>query len=502
MAVARRALEPSDPNKIGVVGLASLIFFAVAGSPAGTEDTIVAAGPLLALLGFVFMPVVWAVPESLVTAELATAFPHNGGYVVWVTRAFGPTTGFVVGILKYFANVLDNCAYPVMMLNYFRQLGGTALESDTAARVFLAGVTTLLSAAQWRGLEIVGMSSAAVLVVTLIPFVILVVVGIGKVEWGRLGSRREAKNIDWALYLQTLFWNLNYWDAVSTVASEVENPSRTFPRALGIAGVSVVSMYILVLGVAIGNLPEDVEWNNSELADAGLYVAGPWLQISIVVSVAISAAGLFLADLSTGIFMLDGMADLGMLPEAFSWKNRRGVPVIGFFLQILLVFGLVQLVDSLEDIISYEMVSYCFSQVIEFAAFVRLRQTCVDVERPYMALGGNGTWKAIALVTPAVLFTIAVMFFSSGAVWLSAAIQVALSLGLAVGLFRLRRSRPRLFRSPYSDVPNYSIQRWNDAESESDDVALIETDLHGNNDTEIEPCTRTPINSPESTTLA
>lgn len=80
--------------------------------------------------------------------------------------------------------------------------------------------------------------------------------------------------------------------------------------------------------------------------------------------------------------------------------------------------------DSLEDIISYEMVSYCFSQVIEFAAFVRLRQTCVDVERPYMALGGNGTWKAIALVTPAVLFTIAVMFFSSGAVWLSAAIQV------------------------------------------------------------------------------
>lgn len=110
MAVARRALEASDPNKIGVVGLASLIFFAVAGSPAGTEDTIVAAGPLLALLGFVIMPVVWAVPESLVTAELATAFPHNGGYVVWVTRAFGPTTGFVVGILKYFANILDKYA--------------------------------------------------------------------------------------------------------------------------------------------------------------------------------------------------------------------------------------------------------------------------------------------------------------------------------------------------------------------------------------------------------
>lgn len=37
------------------------------------------AGPLIALLGFLILPFVWSVPEALVTAELATAFPEDSG---------------------------------------------------------------------------------------------------------------------------------------------------------------------------------------------------------------------------------------------------------------------------------------------------------------------------------------------------------------------------------------------------------------------------------------
>ena len=44
-----------------------------------------------------------------------------------------------------------------------------------------------------------------------------------QVDWG------SAK---WLPFLNVMFWNLNYWDSVSTLAGEVANPSRTFPRAL------------------------------------------------------------------------------------------------------------------------------------------------------------------------------------------------------------------------------------------------------------------------------
>lgn len=42
------------------------------------------------------LPMIWSVPEALLTAELATTFPENSGYVAWVTAAFGPFWGFQV----------------------------------------------------------------------------------------------------------------------------------------------------------------------------------------------------------------------------------------------------------------------------------------------------------------------------------------------------------------------------------------------------------------------
>ena len=47
----------------------------------GEQDAVGSAGPLLAILGFLVLPLVWSVPEAMITAELATAFPENSGYV-------------------------------------------------------------------------------------------------------------------------------------------------------------------------------------------------------------------------------------------------------------------------------------------------------------------------------------------------------------------------------------------------------------------------------------
>lgn len=63
----------------------------------GSQDAVGAGGPLLAILGFIILPIFWSVPEALITAELATAFPEDSGYVAWVTAAFGPFWGYQVG---------------------------------------------------------------------------------------------------------------------------------------------------------------------------------------------------------------------------------------------------------------------------------------------------------------------------------------------------------------------------------------------------------------------
>lgn len=45
--------------------------------PALWQDAVSAGGPLLAILGFAILPFIWSLPEALITAELATAFPEN-----------------------------------------------------------------------------------------------------------------------------------------------------------------------------------------------------------------------------------------------------------------------------------------------------------------------------------------------------------------------------------------------------------------------------------------
>jgi amino acid transporter len=161
---------------------------------------------------------------------------------------------------------------------YLRKIA-PVLREDLTGRVFVVCVTLVLAWAQYLGLEIVGVTSNVVIVTTMLPFVILVVWGIPQMEWSQVVAEKEG-DVNWALLLTNLFWNLNYCetrthcralttsdrrhsrfamrchvtdprarrgalvagDSVSTLASEVKNPSRTYPRALAVAMVFTVLM--------------------------------------------------------------------------------------------------------------------------------------------------------------------------------------------------------------------------------------------------------------------
>lgn len=71
-------LAPSAKRgaKISTWMLVGLIYYTVSGGPLGMEVAVRAGGPLLALLGFVFTPFIWSLPEAAMTAELSVAFPE------------------------------------------------------------------------------------------------------------------------------------------------------------------------------------------------------------------------------------------------------------------------------------------------------------------------------------------------------------------------------------------------------------------------------------------
>ena len=45
---------------------------------------------------------------ALITAELSSAFPDNGGYSLWVAEAFGPFWGFQESYWSLFSGLVDS----------------------------------------------------------------------------------------------------------------------------------------------------------------------------------------------------------------------------------------------------------------------------------------------------------------------------------------------------------------------------------------------------------
>lgn len=84
------------------------------------RQSVKAASHLLALLGFLLFPIIWSVPQVLITTEHGTMFPENAGYVVWVSSALGPFWGFQLVWMKWLSRVIETALFPVLFLDYLK----------------------------------------------------------------------------------------------------------------------------------------------------------------------------------------------------------------------------------------------------------------------------------------------------------------------------------------------------------------------------------------------
>ncbi|EFJ45190.1 amino acid carrier 4, partial [Volvox carteri f. nagariensis] len=390
---------------LGLWPLVTLIFFEVSGGPFGTEDAVSAAGPLLTILGFLVFPVLWSVPEALITAELATAFPENSGYVAWVTAAFGPFWGFQEGLWSWMSGVTDNSLYPVMLAAnlevFFPQLA-----HGWPKYVFLVGMSLLLSGLNFRGLTVVGNAVITSTLAILVPFALLCVLCLPQIQLSNY-TRVDLDKVDWSTFLNVMFWNLNYWDSVSTLAGEVRDPGRTFPRALLLAVVLVVAMYLLPTMAALGVplLADGGGWKLGYYGPVAKQVGGPWLAAWIIVAAACSQVGQYQAEMASDSYQVQGMAERGFLPRALGRRSRYGTPVYGIVLSSLGVLCLAW--KTFTEIVTMLNAIYCLAELLEFAAFVWLRIKRPDLPRPYRV--PLPTWGLVVMLLPASALLVVVL---------------------------------------------------------------------------------------------
>lgn len=113
--------------------------------------------------------------------------------------------------MKWLSGVIDNALYPVLFLDYLKS-AIPILANGFPRMIAVLLLAIALTYMNYRGLTIAGRVAIFLGVFSLLPFLFMGLVAIPRLKPSRWFVL-DFNNVDWALYLNTLFWNLNYWDS-------------------------------------------------------------------------------------------------------------------------------------------------------------------------------------------------------------------------------------------------------------------------------------------------
>ncbi len=399
--------------------LAMTMFCCVSAGPFGLEPAISAAGPGIALLLIAVLPILWALPDALTTAELAPAIPEEGGYIVWVRRAMGPVAGFLNAWWTWIYALLDAAIYPVYFtasLSGILELyfGVDVLRQNDLAR--WAVCLVVIAAFTWlnaRGTRLVGFSGVAMAVIIIVPFALLVVYGASQLLQDPrpipTSLAPPSGNFTGALAagMAIVMWNYLGWDQLSTIAEEVDRPERAYPRAIFLCVPLVAAVYLFPVLIGLAFVPNPEAWQEGAWPRIADTIGGPWLAFPMLVASLASPVALFTASLLASSRVPFVMAEQGYLPKALVQIHPRfGTPVRALLVSAV-VFAILAW-KSFAELVALNVLMYSAALCLESAALIVLRVKEPQLPRPFKIPGGHPVLALVFLLPVSVAIAMTV----------------------------------------------------------------------------------------------
>ncbi len=367
--------------------LVAATFFMVSGGTYGTEDIVHGAGYGRGILILLLTPILWSLPTAFMIGELSSALPFEGGYYAWVRRAMGNFWGFQEAWLSLVASIFDMAIYPTLFVLYLDRLFPWFAEGHRGVMVAL-GVVIICALLNIAGVRVVSTTSLWLFFALSAPFIAIVC--IAPFKFGALAhvaTKATNPSVDILTGLLICMWNYMGWDNASTIATEVERPQRTYPRAMLVAVAIVALSYIVpVAAMWMTGLPATA-WDTGFWADIAGMLGGPLLRIGLALGGIISGFGMFSALVMSYSRLPLAMAQDGMLPKIFGKLHPRTrapwVAILALATCWAMCLGL-----GFERLVTMDILLYGVSLSLEFVALVVLRIREPELPRAFRVPGG------------------------------------------------------------------------------------------------------------------
>jgi amino acid transporter len=330
----RNSISHAALKKVGLFSFVFVMYSYNTAGPFGLEDQVRTSGPGMSLIFQLVIPFFWCIPISLVAAELTTAMPVEGGFYRWTRAAFGDFWGFLAGWWNWTASFLLGALYAVLFTDYlafyFPQLMGWR---HYAVALMVIALITYINV---RGIRLVG-RIATVLELGILG-IVLVMCLMAIPKWHNnpfvpfVPPHTPMFQV-FGVGLSLGLWLYAGYEQVSSVAEEVENPQRSYPRALAWVVPLSMATYLLPTLLCLAAVDHWDQWHSGYFSDLASAIGGPKLGFAITLAAGVMNLSILNSTVLTTTRMPAAMSEDGYLPAFLSRLHPRfGTPWLAILL--------------------------------------------------------------------------------------------------------------------------------------------------------------------------
>ncbi len=409
--------------------------------------------------------VLFFIPYGLITAELGTAYPEQGGLYIWIKKAFGEKWAARTTWLYWINVALWMPAVYVLFAGMFAQLffPDMGLWMQILIGIVMTWVTV------WIGCIKLDAGKWVPNIGAFIKALLLVVIGVAAFVYA--GKNGVANDLSFTsllpswdaglFFLPVIVYNFMGFELMSGAGDELTNPGKDIPRAIIISGVLIAVFYLLgTLGMLMALPLEDLGLVEGIIDTLWILLGKTGVGGVLVTILGIGALYSFLANMVTWTMGANRSAaeaaNEGDLPAVFGKLHPKNMtPVSAFIITgivstvVIVLYGL--MAGNAEDLFwtlfAFSSMVFLLPYLAMFPAFLKLRHIDPQRERPYRVPGGKTFAWIIAIICE--LFIVqAVVFF----VWVpgepidwafAAPVLIGVVLTIIVGEVLIRQSKKK-----------------------------------------------------------
>lgn len=378
----------------------------------------------------VLAAILFAIPISLVAAELATGWPEEGGPQVWVNAALGSKWAFVTAWLlwvqMFFGMVMVATAFAAM-IPYVINIHSLANNKEfiVVTIIITYWFITLLNFKS-KFSEII--STWGTIIGIYIPAVILVVFGVayfidmGNINLGPFSWSALIPNLD-SLDRFSFFAGVCFifagLEIASVHANDIENPKKNYPLSVFIT-IALLVVFNLIAALTEANAIPAKDINLALIIQPfSVYFNHFGITWATNIVAIMIAFGIF-AQLNAWVLgpskAMIKVAEDGLLPPFFQKRNSDNIPVTFVILQavVITVISLSYIfVPAINTgfvvILMLTTVLYCVVYLLILISEIVLKYKHPEVHRSTPVPGGiTGMWITVILAFTGVILTIIV----------------------------------------------------------------------------------------------